>query len=91
MTEDKQQRLEATNPKRSFIVQAPAGSGKTELLTQRFLRLLGLVKAPEHIYALTFTKKAAGEMRARILAALEKAANNTPPTSAHEQLTHQYY
>ncbi|HCA89253.1 MAG TPA: ATP-dependent DNA helicase [Legionellales bacterium] len=90
MTEDKQQRLEATNPKRSFIVQAPAGSGKTELLTQRFLRLLGLVKAPEHIYALTFTKKAAGEMRARILAALEKAANNTPPTSAHEQLTHQY-
>ena len=67
---DEAQRQRAQDPNHSFIVQAPAGSGKTHLLTLRVLKLLAHVEIPEHILALTFTRRAASEMRQRILQAL---------------------
>ena len=84
---DQEARKEALNIKASHIVQAPAGSGKTELLIQRFLKLLGHVEKPERILAMTFTRKAAGEMKNRVLDALKRARNATPPEEAHEKTT----
>lgn len=87
MLADSDQRIQATDPMKSFIVQAPAGSGKTEILTQRYLRLLSTVSDPEQIIALTFTRKAASEMRERIIIALHNAANNKEVHSSHQQKT----
>ncbi len=83
---DHAQRREALDPRGSFIVQAPAGSGKTELLIQRFLVLLAQVDIPEAIVAITFTRKAAAEMRHRIIRALQKATA-APPVTPHEKHT----
>ncbi len=70
---DESQRQQTLETGRSFLVQAPAGSGKTELLTSRLLKLLAEVDEPEQILAITFTLAATAEMRERVIGALHEA------------------
>jgi len=80
---DWSERQKALDITKSCIVQAPAGSGKTELLVQRILSLLATAESPEEILSITFTRKAAGEMKLRLLKALESAQHDQPPAEAH--------
>jgi ATP-dependent helicase/nuclease subunit A len=80
---DQRERAQTLDTQQSFLVQAPAGSGKTELLTRRLLKLLAEVDEPEEILAITFTIAATAEMRARVLKALHGAEN---PASSDQDI-----
>ena len=67
----------ACDPNRSVIVSACAGSGKTWLLVTRMARLLLAGAKPQEILALTFTRKAAQEMRDRLYRLLEEFSQSS--------------
>ena len=75
----------ACDPRRSVAVEACAGAGKTWMLVSRMVRaLLDGTTKPHEILAITFTKKAAGEMRERLYEWLEQFAKADDETLGKE-------
>ena len=82
----------ACDPRRSVAVEACAGAGKTWMLVSRIVRaLLDGSAQPHEILAITFTKKAAGEMRERLQEWLEMFARADDATLEHELTLRGFY
>ena len=77
-------RRRATSPsirRNDVVLEASAGTGKTRVLVDRYVRLIEAGVDPRHILAITFTRKAAAEMRERVL------ADAAPPRRRAARLT----
>ena len=74
---DEDARAFATDPTNNVVLEASAGTGKTSVLVARYLNLLRAGVDPSHILAITFTRKAAAEMRERIVHELRAATDHS--------------
>jgi ATP-dependent helicase/nuclease subunit A len=71
---DADARVFAVNPHNNVVLEASAGTGKTSVLVARYVNLLKARIEPGNILAITFTRKAAAEMRERIVRELRESA-----------------
>ena len=67
----------ARDPANNVVLEASAGTGKTSVLVARYVNLLTRGVDPANILAITFTRKAAAEMRERIIRELRRAAQQS--------------
>jgi ATP-dependent helicase/nuclease subunit A len=70
-------RQAAVDPSQNVVLEASAGTGKTRVLVERYINLLLAGVDPENILAITFTRKAAAEMRQRIVERLLEASRSS--------------
>ena len=78
-TIDDEARDRAVDPTHNVVLEASAGTGKTHVLVDRYLNLLSKGVDPANILAITFTRKAAAEMRGRILQELRRRVESAGP------------
>jgi ATP-dependent exoDNAse (exonuclease V) beta subunit len=71
---DREGRARAVDPRFNVALEASAGTGKTKVLVDRYVNLLREGVDPANVLAITFTRKAAAEMRERIVSTLRQAA-----------------
>jgi ATP-dependent helicase/nuclease subunit A len=79
---DADARKAAVDPTQNVVLEASAGTGKTRVLVDRYVNLLRAGVDPRNILAMTFTRKAAAEMRERIVRALRDASERSPDDDA---------
>jgi ATP-dependent helicase/nuclease subunit A len=76
--DDAAARRDAVDPSRNVVLEASAGTGKTRVLVERYVNLLRAGVDPDHIRAMPVTRKAAAEMRERIIDRLREASRLSP-------------
>src|SRR5262245_12537019 len=83
---DRDGRARAVDPRFNVALEASAGTGKTRILVERYVNLLKANVDPANVLAVTFTRKAAAEMRERIVATLRDSAQrgDIPPSRWRE-------
>ena len=74
---DSAARTAAVDPSQNVVLEASAGTGKTRVLVERYVNLLLAGVDPDNILAITFTRKAAAEMRRRIVQRIKEASRTT--------------